>query len=390
MPLAGLTGRTLYQIVHLHAGGQRVRLRFSNIYGDEDLTLTSVFLGRPHPLGLPLRGSPPVHVSFGERETVTIQPGSEIVSDPVEFRVDAFEDLAISFVVADGDIATGHFRALQNSFVSVPAAGNAITEVEHFLPDDPLLATSWWPTTLGKFLPTYSLSTTSWWSLNAVEVSSTEPSNTIVAFGDSTTDGVGSTVSANRRYPDLLARRLASTESTAARTVLNAGIGFNELLTTRSPAAGNAALQRFEQDVLGQLNVTEVIVQIGINDLQHDRHAEEIIEGLQTLAASARAYKVRTAASTILPGSYTVEQADQWRAVNRWMRNEGAEYFDRVIDLAVTLADPHDETRIYPAYDCGDGVHPNDAGYERIADVIAESLLKEASTRPDRSRRRSA
>jgi lysophospholipase L1-like esterase len=369
MQPAHLTGRTLYQVVYLHAGGRQIRLRLSNRYGDHPLTLDAVFVGCPA-VGLPLREGAARPVLFHGRETIAIEAGAEVVSDPINLEVEAFSNLAISFVVREGDILTGHFRAIQASYVSTPGAGNAIAEVEKYLPNDPKLSTSWWPTTLAELLPTYPLLTTSWWALTGVEVLPEKPLNVLVTLGDSTTDGFGSTLDANRRYPDVLARRLMAAGQAYVMSVLNAGISWNELLAARVSAAGKATLRRFSWDVLGQTAVTDVIVQIGINDLQHDTHADAIITGLQQLATRAHEQRLRIFGSTILPGTYIPEQAIQWRVVNRWLREEGPRWFDTVFDFASVLQHPEDETRLDSSCDCGDGVHPNDTGYQRMAAVV--------------------
>jgi lysophospholipase L1-like esterase len=369
MQPAHLTGRTLYQVVHLHVGGRQIRLRLSNRYGEHPLTLGEVFVGHPT-VGLPLREGTAHPVLFHGQETITIETGAEVVSDPVHLEVEAFSNLAISFVVRQGEILTGHFRGIQTSYVSTPGAGNIVTELEQYLPNDPKLSTSWWPTTLAERLPTYPLLTTSWWALTGIEVKPTKPLNVLVALGDSTTDGFGSTLDANRRYPDVLAHRLLATGQARLMSVLNAGISWNELLATRAPAAGEATLRRFAWDVLEQAAVTDVIVQIGINDLQHDAQADAIITGLQQLATLAREHHLRIFGSTILPGTYTPEQAVQWRVTNLWLREEGLRWFDAVFDFASVLRHPEDETRLDPSCDCGDGVHPNDTGYQRMAAVV--------------------
>lgn len=379
MQPAHLEGRTLYQIVHLHAAGSQIRLRLSNRYGEHPLTLGAVFVGFPS-VGLPLREGAAHPVLFHGQETITIEAGANVVSDSVNLEVEAFRDLAISFVVKQGDILTGHFRAIQTSYVSIPGAGNTVTEIEQYLPNDPKLSTPWWPTTLAERLPTYPLLTTSWWALDLVEVKPAKPLNVLVALGDSTTDGLGSTLDVNRRYPDVLARRLAGAGQRRWMAVLNAGISWNELVTTRAPAAGEATLRRFARDVLEQAAVTDVIVQIGINDLQHNTPADAIITGLQQLVARARDHHLRIFGSTILPGTYTPEQAAEWRMVNRWLREEGPRYFDAVFDFANVLRHPEDETRLDPSCDCGDGVHPNDMGYQRMAEVVDFTQLTGSPT----------
>jgi lysophospholipase L1-like esterase len=347
---AGLTGRTLRQLVHLHAGGEQIRLRLSNRYGEAPLTLTSVSVGRVLS-GLLMQEQSTRAVLFEGQETVSLEPGADTLSDPIDLPVEALSTLAISFVVEQGDILTGHFVAMQTSYVSTPGNQSAITQMEELLPAYPLL-------------------TTAWWALTGVDVLPEEPPKMVVAFGDSTTDGYGSTRDLNRRWPDYLARRMASAGGTGVMSVLNAGISFNELLTSRMPLAGEAAVQRFTWDVLEQSGVTDLIVQIGINDLRYDAPASSIIDGLQSLARQARARHVRVFGTTILPAVYTPAQVEQWQAVNSWIQEQGTGRFDAVFDFATALQHPERGATLDPAYDSGDGTHPNDLGYQRLAEKV--------------------
>lgn len=202
--------------------------------------------------------------------------------------------------------------------------------------------------------------------------------NVVVTLGDSTTDGYGSTVDANRRYPDVLARRLAASEA-HSMSVLNAGICWNELLTDRFPQVGEATLQRLAWDVLEQAAVTDLIVQIGINDLRHDAQAAALIAGLQQLATVAKEHHLRLFGSTILPGSYTPEQVVQWRMVNTWLREQGTQWFDAVFDFATPLGHPEDETKFDPRFNSGDSIHPNDVGYQVMAETVDLAQLTGSS-----------
>jgi lysophospholipase L1-like esterase len=356
MQATHLTGRTLYQIVHLHAGGQQIRLRFSNRYGESPLVLASVFVGRPSPMfGLPLHEEPVQPVFFQGQERISIEAGVSLMSDPIDFPVEALSDLAISFVVAEGDITTGHLFAQQTSYVSIPGNYSATTA---------------WP--WHTLLATHPLMTEAWWALTGVDVLPTVSSvNAVVVLGDSITDGTGSTRNTNRRWPDYLARRLVASNETRFMSVLNAGIGGNELLAAdRLSWSGDAAIHRFAWDVLEQAGTTDLIILIGGNDLFNDASAEVLINGLQHLATRSREYGLRAFGSTIAPGSYTPAQAEQWSLVNIWLREQGTHWFAGVFYFATVLAHQEDKTRLDPAYDSGDGLHPNDIGYQRMAEAV--------------------
>lgn len=352
MQPAHLTGRTLYQIVHLHAGGQQIRLRLSNRYGDRPLTLTSVFVGHPGPaFGLPQYAEPAQPVLFQGKEIITIEAGTDVISDPVNLQVEALSNIAISFMVAEGDVTTGHLFAQQTSYVSIPGNANSITE---------------WH----ALLAAYSLMTEAWWALTGVDVLPTSSLNVLVVLGDSVTDGTGSSRNANRRWPDYLARRLAASSESRFMSVLNAGIGGNELLTTnRLSWAGEATIHRFAWDV-EQSAATDLFMLIGGNDLFNNASASTIINGIQQLATRAREHRLRVSGATILPGTYTPEQDEQRRIVNTWLHEQATHYFDGIFDFAVALALPQDATKLDPTYNSGDGLHPNDTGYQKMAEMV--------------------
>jgi lysophospholipase L1-like esterase len=359
---AGLTGRTLRQIVHLHAGGEQIRLRLSNRYGDRALTITSVSVGRVL-FGLVLQERSVQPVLFHGQETASIEAGADISSDPIHLHVEALSNLAISFVVAEGDILTGHFVATQTSYVSIP--GNFSTATAEILTAAPTL------TALEEILTAYPLTTTAWWALTGIDVLPEKPPiNAVVTLGDSTTDGYGSTRDTNRRWPDYLARRLAAAGETPAMSVLNAGIGGNELLAYRTPLSGEATLHRLAWDALEQPGVTDLIVQIGINDVRSDASASSIIDGLQQLATWAREKHLRVFGTTILPAVYTPEQAVRWQTVNAWIREQGPQWFDAIFEFATALQHPEGGAKLDPACDSGDGTHPNDIGYQRMAEAV--------------------
>ena len=210
---AHLSGRTLRQILHLHAGGEQLRLRLSNRYGDATVTLASISVGQVLQGPVVSPGEKPV--SFAGQATVTLEPGQEVVSDPVTLRVEAESDLAITFFLAQGESLTAHWIARQTSYVS--GIGNASAA----------------PADAALFF--YPLQTTSWWLLTGIDVLPSAPLNAVVAFGSSTTDGFGSTPNANRRWPDYLARRLREAGGTPFMSVINAGLSGNQRTSSEIP-----------------------------------------------------------------------------------------------------------------------------------------------------------
>ena len=213
----------------------------------------------------------------------------------------------------------------------------------------------------------------------------------VVAFGDSITDGVGSTDGTNGRWPDFLARRLDGQDGNEAPAVIDEGIGGNRVLNN-SACFGQSALARFSRDVLDQPGVRAVIVLEGINDIGYssdadigceapntDVSAAQIINGYKTLIADAHSHGVKIFGCTMTPfGSswfWSVEGQAKWQAINHWIRTSGA--FDGVFDFARAVADPQDPNDLNPADDCGDGLHPNDAGYAAMANAINLNRLSQ-------------
>jgi lysophospholipase L1-like esterase len=360
---ANLSGRTLRQIVHLHAGGEQIRLHVSNRYGDAPVTLRSISVG--HVLSGPVVQAGEVAVLFEEQTTVTLEPGQEIISDPVSLRVEALTNLAITFFLAQGESITGHFSALQSSYVSGIGdytAAEAVTSL---------------------FL--YSLMTASCWLITGIDVLPSSPLNAVVAFGSSVTDGFGSTLDMNNRWPDYLARRLMDAGGSRWMSVLNAGISGNQLTSSEIPQAagagmphflfGEAGSQRLAWDVMKQAGATDLIVHIGSNDLRFGVTGETLISAFQQVAKQAKKTYRRVFGTTILPGGYPPEQALQRQIVNTWMLEQGHQWFDGIFDFATPLRSPDDEARLHPIYDSGDGIHPNDEGYRLVAGMVDISQL---------------
>ena len=204
----------------------------------------------------------------------------------------------------------------------------------------------------------------------------------MVAFGDSITDGVGSSLGADARWPNDLARRLdALADPTLA--VADEGIGGNRVLAS-ARCCGASAEARFGRDALDQPGVRDVIVLEGINDIGFSAalpgpgvSAAQIIAGYQQLIAQAHARSLKIFGATLLPFQgarpYTAAGEATREAVNTWIRTSGA--FDGVIDFDAVMRDPADPLRLNPAYDSGDHLHPNDAGYQAMADAISLKML---------------
>lgn len=350
----GFADQSVRQVVRVTAGGPLVRIRLSTVYSGP-VSLTGATIARAADGGAVRPGSVR-RLTFGHRAGVEIPAGREIVSDAAPLPVGPLDEVAVTlhFARPTGP-ATFHASALATSF---RASGEHLSD-----------------TSAAAFTET----TRSWYFLTGVDVLDTSPRrDTVVAFGDSITDGVGSTVDADNRYPDELAERLRGRFG-----VLNEGIGGNRVLND-SPCFGESATKRFTRDVLGRPDVRTVVVLEGINDIissdvefecfvpNPEVTAAEVVAGHRTLIRQAHARGVRVVGATLLPvkGFATYdERIEAVRSeVNAWIRTSGE--YDAVVDFDRALADPADPRALLPAYDSGDHVHPNDAGYRAMAAAV--------------------
>jgi lysophospholipase L1-like esterase len=228
-----------------------------------------------------------------------------------------------------------------------------------------------------------------WYFLAGVDARSSMMAASVVALGDSITDGHGSTTNGDDRWTDVLAERLQAAPATRFVGVLNEGIGGNHLLID---GLGPNALARFDRDVLAQPGAHTLIVLEGVNDLgglarggdvaesEHHALVARILAAYQQIVMRAHAHGIQVAGATILP--YTgsdyyhptaASEADRV-AVNEWIRAAG--HFDAVIDFDKVMRDPAHPDRLLPAYDCGDHLHPSPAGYRAMGEAIPLGLFQ--------------
>ena len=363
---AGFNDQTIRNIVFTSIGGNELRIRLSNTFGTTALHVGRVTVGIELTAAQLVPGT--VHpVTFGGRAAVTIPDGAEATSDPVSMAVTPDEDLAVSVYVpvATGP-ATYHLTAQQTNYV---ASGNHAFDVSP---------------------ATYTTTAPSWYLLDGVDVRNARAAGSVVAFGDSITDGANSQVGANDRWPNYLFRRLQAALGAAAPSVIDEGISGNRVLND-SPCFGVSALARFDRDVLSQSGVKDVIVLEGINDIGFSQTpntgcsvpntnvtAAQIEQGYEQLIAMAHAHGLKIFGGTLTPfrgAGYWSGMAEAKReAVNNWIETSRA--FDGVIDFAKAVADPFNPQYFDPAYNSGDNLHPNDAGYQAMASAINLALLK--------------
>ncbi|MFE7277138.1 SGNH/GDSL hydrolase family protein [Streptomyces sp. NPDC057623] len=352
----GFWRQSVRQAVRLSAGGARVRVRLSHAYGTSPVRIAGASVGRTA-AGAAVRPGSLVPLAFGGAGDATLPARGELVSDDVPLTVAAGESVTVTLYF---DTTTG------------PATFHAQAFTSSHRGDGDLTAD-----TGGAG---FDAATESWYFLSAVEADSGR-ADAVALFGDSVTDGFGSTPGADRRWSDALAER-------TGRPVLNAGIGGN-LLLNDSAWYGEKGIHRLRRDVLDQPGVDTLVVLLGLNDIGFSEtdeqptykpapvlEAEELIAGHRELIRQGRVAGLRVIGATLPPFG----GSDHWgehaakvsHELNEWIRRSGE--YDAVVDLNRALADPEDPDRLLPAYDFGDHLHPNDAGYEVMAEAVSALL----------------
>jgi len=353
-PPPGLAGNTLRQEVQVSIGGERLRARFSNAFGDAPLTISAAQLAVSRGGGAidPATGRA---LRFAGSPSVTIPSGGIAVSDPLPFALRPLSRVAIDIRFGDAPAqVTGHPGSRTTSYLQT---GDVLGAAD--LPD--------------------AARTDHWYVITGIDVMAAS-AGAVVVLGNSITDGRGSGTNRHNRWPDELARRLAADPRTAGVAVLNQGIGGNCVLRD---CLGPAAITRFERDVLEQSGARWLIILEGINDIGQAREGEgdDVARGLIAaygrMIEQARARGIRVYGATLLPFGEsfydTPEREAARQTVNAWIRESGA--FDTVIDLDAVLRDPANLTRLRSEADTGDHLHPNETGHRMIAEAVDLTLF---------------
>lgn len=348
---AELTDQTVRNIVHTSIGGSGLRVRLSNVFGSRPVTFDNVYVGRQSSDAALVPGSNR-QATFNSSAAVTIPPGVAALSDPLPGTVAPAQNLAVSahLVGASGTV-TGHNLATQVSYVSSSGDFAAAEDGAAF------------DTTI-----------TRWFWVDAVIVNAPKQVSTLVALGNSITDGLGSTVGANRRWPDFLARRLLRQPTVRQFGIANEGISGNQVT---ADGAGVSALARLDRDVLAQPGVETMVIMEGINDIARGSvtSADQLIAAYRQIIARAHAAGVRVLGGTMTPFVNLDPDEEAIRqGANEFIRTSGE--FDGVIDFDKAIRDPAEPLDILPAFDSGDHLHPSDAGYQAMADTIDVAMLR--------------
>ena len=350
------TARTLRMVEHTSVGGALVRIRLDNDFNTAPVTIGHATVA-VQSSGASATAAP-VTLTFGGNQSTTIPAGGQAVSDGVPFTVPADTNLLVSLYLP-GPVAMAPYHSLgeQDMYSTADQAGDQTTDIADYPVNN----------TFGF-----------WTLLTGIDVVS-HASGSVVAFGDSITDGYQSTYDGNDRWPNDLARRLLDQTQYPQMGVVDEGISGNRVVSddftglAGTGTGGIAAVARLQRDILAQPGARTVIVLEGVNDIKSGTSASAVIAGLEQIAATCRAAGLRVLVGTITPfagySAYTAAYEAARQSVNSFIRSNGG-LFDGVIDFDAAVRDPSNPSALLPAYDSGDHLHPSPAGYQAMANAI--------------------
>lgn len=361
----GMAGRSVRNVVHASVGGTSARITLSNLYGQSPLTITHASIAVAYADNTPAADADTMRrLTFGGSPVVVIPAGRQVLSDAVRIVVPQGSDVLVTtYSPSSSGPVTYHPHARQISYVAQgdrteDATGAGYTEQVPY-----------------------------WRYLTALDVLSNESDGTVVAFGDSLTDGITSTQGANHRWTDVLSQRLRtaieSGQDLPRYSVVNQGISGNQILADGlgRPADNPSGLLRFSRDALDRTNVKVVVIDLGVNDILRNPQLadpDKILDGLRTLVREAHSRGIKVIGATLMPfqghRGYTPAREAVRQQVNAEIRS--GRVYDAVVDFDKALRDPYNPRRLRSDYDSGDHLHPSDKGYARMADVFDLEDLK--------------
>jgi len=343
-----LSGSTLRQIIRTSTKGDQLRLTFSNEFGEEPMEINAARIAKAAvPAKSNINVSTDTQITFnGGKTSVTIPAGKKINSDAVDFPVDALQRIAVSVYFGSmPELVSCHVAARANSFVQY---GNVVSN----------------ETVNGDV-------NTHWFVLSNVDIYTTGNNKSIVALGDSHTDGYGVTNEQYTRWTDVLADKLQENPVTSNFSVINMGIGTNKLLNQLNPAA---VINRFERDVMNQPNVGYLVFLIGANDMAPDLNMDAMLAAYEEMILKAHNKRIKVYACTLTPNGY---ENNRRHIINNWLKQQHAQgKLFGLADLDNLLKDPDNPDSLLPLYN-NDGIHVNFEGYRMIGEYIYSLILNE-------------
>jgi len=347
----GFHDQTVRMIVHTSIGGSKLRIKLASPFGS-----TPVKIGTAH-VALRSKESEIVAasdrpLSFNGKPGCTLGPGMVILSDPVNLTAPGQGDLAVSLYLPGETGPPASHNGLHTAYVSKEGDVTGAASI----PDATPASSYYW--------------------LSAVDVLADSKAAVIVTLGDSITEGARSTPDTDRMWPAVLASRLAGNKKTAEIAVANMGIGGNRVLRD---GAGASALARLDRDVISQSGVKWLMLLEGINDIGREvatpaeaTTAEELIAAYRQIIERAHTHGIKVIGCTLTPYGGAGYQRDTGEAVrsavNEFIRTGRA--FDAVVDFEAATRDPQNPKKLRAEFDHGDHLHPNDAGYQAMADAV--------------------
>ena len=359
-----IANATVRMIARVTIPGEAVRVRLDNNFGTAPVTFAHATIG-PRVRGPALAVGLVKPLTFGGKNSITIPAGGTAESDAVALHVDAQQDLGVSFFVTGSEVRPSqHNNAQVTSYLTENGAGDQTESAD------------------GK---AFTGRTTSMFWLKSIDVRAQTPATSIVAFGDSITDGTCTTLDAHDRWEDIVSQRFAL-QNPVRLAVVNEGIGGNTVVGSASynpPVNSPPGVDRLERDVLSHAGVSHVVLFMGTNDIRRGASADSVIGGMKDIVARVKAKGIKIVGATIIPRHSTVPGvADTgWNEaktkirhqVNDWIRKEAG--FDAVLDFDRVVKSASNPDLMEAAYNCGDGVHPSPIGYFQMGKSVDLNLF---------------